>query len=76
MTGDILVACTRCGVVYVAEELLKWDQDDHAIRELPAGGEFLTASCRVCEKSNSYRVLVGPLHVPRPKPERGNDDLG
>lgn len=65
-TGDVLVSCVRCGIVRVLEDLSEegWKQ----VRALPAGAELdFELPCRACDDPRTFRVLCGPLHVPRPE---------
>lgn len=59
--GDTLCCCHFCGTVYVATRV---DVADKA--ELIGAGEiFKGRDCRGCA-GDTYRILVGPLRVPRP----------
>jgi ketosteroid isomerase-like protein len=66
--GDTLVACVECGVVLVAEKVTT---DENLVETAAKTGRpFVGRVCFVCRLSEgavsaSWRLLKGPLRVPR-----------
>jgi len=64
--GDVLVVCENCGIVYAAHVLFSETLDILGNVGLLRADERLEARhCAVC-RYGFYRVLRGPLYVPRP----------
>lgn len=75
--GDTLATCTHCGVVIVAFKAAG-DETRDRTEKLIANEVFKGVGCPGCSTGasprNLYRILAGPLRVPRPErpePERG-----
>jgi len=76
--GDTPVVCMGCGAIFVAESVL-WDKESEAEfkKACEAGGTFTGKSCHVCVPEDGiigcrqtripgrWRLLRGPLRVPR-----------
>lgn len=71
-----MVCCVSCGAVFCLQEMYYSEHSDTA-RSLPAGAELPgdVRPCAACGEHNGFRLLVGPLFVPRlqttnPGPDR------
>jgi len=65
--GDTLCACVDCGAVYVAGAVATEMSRDAAV-SLGANRSFRGRTCLGCRKNahwSMYRILAGPLRVPR-----------
>lgn len=68
--GDTLVCCTNCGVVFVGHMVATPGASAEALPTLGAGKDFRGRPCAGCRHNahwSMYRVLTGPLRVPRPE---------
>lgn len=63
--GDTLACCTLCGTVVVAAGVAHLPAD---YESLGAGESFHGVHCRACG-CREFRLLIGPLRVPRPAGE-------
>jgi hypothetical protein len=72
--GDTPCCCTHCGIIFVAEMVYMkrpMDSKAKALSELNAGEEFYGRPCAAHKAQvdySKYRLLRGPLRVPRPEP--------
>lgn len=67
--GDTLVCCVNCGVVF-AGHVVATGSSAEVLPTLGAGKDFRGKPCPACRQNahwSMYRVLTGPLRVPRPE---------
>lgn len=71
MRTDIPCACAGCGIVYAdARDRIEDERFKDTVKSDEFPREFTGKPCRVCgiDGKRAYRLLVGPLHVPRKDP--------